>query len=292
MKKKISFLIGLMLVIIISIFAFKIYSSKIKTASTKVQSNSKASNKEIKVNSNNTTATKNNTEKAKNTTETVKNATKNVNNAAANGKKIIVIDSGHADRSNLEKEPIAPGSSEMKIKDGGGAEGVVTKTPEYSINMSVSKKLQSLLEKDGYTVKMTKTENSQSLGNVERAEIGNKENADLVIRIHADSSDSSSAKGASMLVPEPINENTKAISEKSMYYGKTILNTLVSEVGMNNREVVQRNDMTGFNWSKVPVVLVEMGFLSNAEEDKLLCSEDYQNKLAQGLAHGIEAAVK
>ncbi len=287
MKKKISFSIGLILVIVISIFAFKIYSSKIKTAIVKEQSDSKVKSKDVKVNSNNAVTKKDNsiTEKAKIDTE-------NANKAATKGKKLIVIDAGHADKSNLEKEPIAPGSSEMKIKDGGGAEGVVTKTPEYSINMSVSKKLQALLEKDGYTVKMTKTENSQSLGNVERAEIGNKENADLVIRIHADSSDSSSTRGASMLVPEPINENTKAISEKSMNYGKTILNTLVSEVGMNNREVVQRNDMTGFNWSKVPVVLVEMGFLSNAEEDKLLCSEDYQNKLAQGLSHGIEAAVK
>jgi N-acetylmuramoyl-L-alanine amidase len=130
---------------------------------------------------------------------------------------------------------------------------------------------------------MTKTQDSQSLGNVERAEIGNNANAALVIRIHADSADSSSAKGASMLVPSPINENTKAIYASSKSYGQTVLSTLIKEVGMYNRGVVERNDMTGFNWSKVPVILVEMGFLSNPDEDRLLSAFDYQNKLAKGL---------
>ncbi|WP_293978545.1 N-acetylmuramoyl-L-alanine amidase, partial [uncultured Clostridium sp.] len=54
-----------------------------------------------------------------------------------------------------------------------------------------------------------------------------------------------------------------------------------------NRGISVRDDMTGFNWSKVPVILVEMGFMSNPEEDKLLSDEGYQNKLAQGLCNGI-----
>ena len=206
--------------------------------------------------------------------------------------KVIVIDPGHATRSNLEKEPLAPNSSEMKIKDGGGAEGIVTKNPEYLINMQVSLKLKELLEKKGYTVKMTKTDNSESLGNVQRAEIWNSDNADLVIRIHADSSDNSSIKGASMLVPEAINDNTKAIYDKSKEYGQVVLNTVTKEVGMENRGVVERNDMTGFNWSKDPVILIEMGFLSNAEEDRLLGTDEYQNKIALSLADGISEAVK
>ncbi|WPC40951.1 N-acetylmuramoyl-L-alanine amidase [Clostridium sp. JS66] len=287
MKKNIGFIVGLVLVVVISMAGFVVYkshSSMVKTKSAAAPVD-KVSTKQVKSNSNNSNSASNNAEKTKSSAP-VTNSSPEVK------KKIIVIDPGHADRSNLEKEPLSPGSSEMKIKDGGGAEGVVTKTPEYSVNMSVSMKLKALLESEGYTVKMTKTKSSESLGNVERAEVGNKENADLVIRIHADSSDSSKVSGASMLVPEPINENTRSINEKSMYYGKTILNTLVSEVGMNNRGVVQRNDMTGFNWSKVPVVLVEMGFLSNPQEDKLLCSDEYQSKLAQGLCHGIKAVVK
>lgn len=288
MKKNVGFIVGLLLVVGVLIAGFVIYKSHaaVKTKSAAAPVENKVGTKQDKLNNNNSNSTT-----ASNSAEKTKTSSV-VNSSPELKKKIIVIDPGHADRSNLEKEPLAPGSSEMKIKDGGGAEGVVTKTPEYSVNMSVSMKLKALLESEGYTVKMTKTKISESLGNVERAEIGNRENADLVIRIHADSSDISKVSGASMLVPEPINENTRNISEKSMYYGKTILNTLVNEVGMNNRGIVQRNDMTGFNWSKVPVVLVEMGFLSNAQEDKLLYSDEYQNKLAQGLCHGIKAAVK
>ena len=206
-------------------------------------------------------------------------------------KKVIVIDPGHANKSDLTKEVAAPGSSEMKIKDGGGAQGIVTRTPEYLINMKVSLKLKTLLEAKGYQVVMTKTDNAVSLGNVERANIWNAANAALAIRIHADSVNDSSVSGASMLVPAAINENTKAIYQESKRCGTIVLSALVNNVGMKNRGVVEHKDMTGFNWSKVPVILVEMGFLSNQNEDKLLSSDIYENKLAEGLCNGIAAAV-
>lgn len=205
-------------------------------------------------------------------------------------KKIVVLDPGHGNRSNLEKEPIYPGSKELKIKDGGGAEGINSKTPEYVIAMAITVKLKELLQNGGYTVIMTKTTPQESPGNIERAEVGNKNNADLVIRIHADSSENSDASGASMLVPAPIG-NAKDISEVSRKYGQVVLESLIDEVGMENKGVVERKDLTGFNWSKVPVILVETGFLSNPQEDKLLNTEEYQNKIAKGLFNGINKAL-
>lgn len=205
--------------------------------------------------------------------------------------KIIVIDPGHANHSNLEKEKQAPDSNVMKIKDGGGAEGINTKTPEYEVNMKVANKLKYILESKGYKVIMTKTDNSVSLGNIERAEVGNNNNATLVLRIHADSAENSSANGASMLIPAPVGY-AKNIADISKSYGQIILNSMTAKVGMVNRGLSQRNDMTGFNWSKVPVVLVEMGFMSNPKEDKLLASDNYQSKLADGLADGICNCIK
>jgi N-acetylmuramoyl-L-alanine amidase len=211
---------------------------------------------------------------------------------SSGGGKTIVIDPGHASTSSTATEPNAPGSSVMKLMESGGAVGAYTGTPEYEINMLVAKKLKPLLEAKGYKVIMTKTENSTFLGNIARAEVGNNANAALVIRIHCDSSDSSSANGASMLVPAKVNDRTDAIADISASYGRTILNTLTSEVGMKNNGVITRSDLTGFNWSTVPVVLVEMGFLSNQTEDRLLSSDSYQSKLAAGLAKGIALAVK
>lgn len=200
----------------------------------------------------------------------------------------IVLDPGHASNANLEKEKLSPESNVLKIKDGGGAEGVITKTPEYKICMNIALKIKEELNTKGFNVIMTKEDNSLSLGNIERAEIGNKNNANLLIRIHADSADVSSVKGASILIPEPISPNTKAIYDKSKLYGKTIIDTFCEETNAKNRGVSERSDMTGFNWSKVPVVLVELGFLSNPEEDKLLSSTDYQDKCANALSKAIE----
>lgn len=214
--------------------------------------------------------------------------TKNSNN---NSQKVVVIDPGHASVTSSVKEQQAPGSNIMKIKEPGGAQGINTRTPEYVVNMAVAVKLESLLQAKGYTVKMTKTKNSQMLGNIARAEVGNKANADLVIRIHADSNNNSSITGASMLVPTDT-KNTDSIYKASKNYGQIVFNKLINEVGMNNRGVVERSDMTGFNWSKVPVILVEMGFQSNVNEDKLLTTSAYQAKIAKGLADGIDQALK
>jgi N-acetylmuramoyl-L-alanine amidase len=206
--------------------------------------------------------------------------------AFASEKKVVVIDPGHGVGGNSGYELQSPDSSITKIKDGGGTQGVVTGVAEYVVTLKVSEKLKALLEQRNYTVIMTKTQEYEALGNIERAEVGNSNNADLVIRIHCDGMDNQSITGASMLVPASIGY-AKDISSISGEYGQTILDDLVSNVGMNNRGVVERSDITGFNWSKVPVVLVEMGFMSNPEEDRLLNDDSYQNQLANGLCNGI-----
>lgn len=204
----------------------------------------------------------------------------------AGEKKVVVIDPGHGAGGNRGYELQSPDSNITKIKDGGGTEGIATGVPEYVVTLKVAEKLKALLEQRNYTVIMTKTQASEAPGNIERAEVGNSNNADLVIRIHCDGMDNQSITGASMLVPAAVGY-AESISDISKEYGQIILNDLISNVGMNNRGVVERSDLTGFNWSKVPVVLVEMGFMSNPEEDRLLNNDGYQNQLAQGLCNGI-----
>ncbi|WP_136608574.1 N-acetylmuramoyl-L-alanine amidase family protein [Paenibacillus dokdonensis] len=199
---------------------------------------------------------------------------------------VVVIDPGHSEKGNKGKESVSPGSKTMKIKDPGGAVGVRNKTPEYKINMAIALKLKKRLESQGITVVMTKTKDSENPGNRERAEIGNSHHADLVIRIHADSVTNQEVHGSTMLVPASVGY-AKPIAATSRKYGEVIQKALVGTAGMKNRGIVERKDLTGFNWSKVPVVLAEVGFLSNPQEDLKLNQASYQEKIAEGLEKGI-----
>lgn len=214
-------------------------------------------------------------------------------NLSANSKgKVIVIDPGHGSQVDMSLEPLAPGSSKKRVKAPIGAVGSFTEVPEYKVDWDVSLKLKKLLEDKGFIVVMTKSSIDENPGGIERAELGNKANARLVVRIHADSFEDKKVYGTTILVPEAESSDRKSLSEESGRCANIILGTLENNAGVKGRGVVLRGDLTAFNWSTVPTLLIEMGFLSNESEDKLLNTEDYQNKLARAIADGIEEAVK
>lgn len=225
-----------------------------------------------------------------------KNAEKkhNENSNKDNKKKdiTIVIDPGHSNKPTNETEPISPDSKEKKLKDTLGSTGVNSKVPEYVITNGVALSLEKILKDDGYNVIMTKRDINTPMSNIERTEIGNKNKANLMIRIHCDGVDSQSAVGASILVPEAKGNVTPKISKESKEYGEKIINKYTSYLGLKNRGVVYRDDLTGFNWSKVPIVLIELGFISNPKEDALLSNEKNYNKIATGIANGINDCFK
>ena len=241
-----------------------------------------------KVISQNNSIQKENIESSKDNIEVSEEIIDEKENEIVEEMKTIVIDPGHSSVGNKEKEPIAPNSSTKKTKDVLGATGVATNIPEHITTVKISNLLQEKLSEMGFNVIMTKTKVEESLSNIERAQIGNENNADLVVRIHADSAGSQEAKGASILVP-PKNQYTNDISDISKKYGETIIDIYTSELGIKNRGVIYRDDMTGFNWSKVPVVILEMGFLSNKEEDLFLSDTNNHEKIASTIANGIKA---
>lgn len=198
--------------------------------------------------------------------------------------KIIVIDAGHGINSYNKQEPIAPNSTETKIAFASGTSG--KNQTEEQLNLKVSKKLEILLCELGAEVHMTRVEHESDMTNIDRAEFANNLNADLSVKIHADGIGDSSVKGISMLIPSNKHVPSDAY-DLSKIAGDIILKEVVSETNGISRGLIERSDLTGFNWSKVPIILLEMGFMTNPEEDALLDTDEYQLKIAQGLADGI-----
>ncbi|WP_433944460.1 N-acetylmuramoyl-L-alanine amidase family protein [Paenibacillus sp. SN-8-1] len=210
--------------------------------------------------------------------------------ASAEVKKtyVICIDPGHQLKGNNQKEPIGPGATEKKPKVSSGTQGVATKKPEYVLNLEISLKLKKELEKRGYKVVMTREKHNVNLSNKERSDIAGKANADLFIRIHADGDNSPKTEGFSVLYPAQSNKYTKAIYAKSKLASEYIQQGMKSATQAKSKGVVPRSDLTGFNWSKVPVTLVEVGFMTNPAEDKRMSTNAYQDKLVAGISAGVD----
>ena len=205
-----------------------------------------------------------------------------------NGQYVICIDPGHQTKGDMSQEPVAPGSSEKKFKVSWGTQGVATKIPEYELTLSASKILKKDLEQMGFKVIMTRETNDVNITNSERAIFANDNNADLVIRIHADGSDDSSTTGASLHIPSQDSQYTSKIYPESNECAK-LISLQMKQDGFKVNDIYQRSDLTGFNWSKVPVVLVEMGFMSNPEEDQKMAETSYQEKMMKSVAEGAQA---
>lgn len=209
--------------------------------------------------------------------------------SAASGQSapVVVIDPGHDLRANPATEPIGPGSSIRKIKDGGGTHGVVSGLTEAELNLRVALRLRTLLERSGVRVVMTRTETGgTSIGNVARARIANRAGAALFLRIHADGSTDPSARGTHTLYPTLRRGWTDDVYASSKRAARTVQSELVRALGFPDRGLQERSDFTGFNWADVPVILVEMGFMTNATEDRLLATSAYQRRAAVGLCRG------
>ena len=206
--------------------------------------------------------------------------------AARTRQFVVAIDAGHQGKADSRLEPIGPGSTKRKPRVSGGTSGVATHKPESTINLQVALKLRTALQKRGVKVVMIRTKQKVNISNSQRAKIANAAGADLCIRLHCDGSTSHSVRGVLVLVPKK-NTWTGPIVAKSLRAGKDVQLSTLRATGVKNRGISKRGDMTGFNWAKVPCVIVEMGLMTNAAEDRKLASSGYQAKLVSGMSKGV-----
>lgn len=194
----------------------------------------------------------------------------------------IGIDPGHQSRGNNDREAIAPGSSETKPKVSTGTRGTTTGAAEYIVNLDVALKLRDALTALGAQVLMTRETHDIDISNQERAIMMNDWGADVVLRIHCNGSTDSRARGMGMYV-----RATGECAEESRALARALADAMVLTTGAELDGVFRRDTYTGLNWSLVPCVLVEMGFMTNPEEDILLSDSVYQDKLVMGMVNGI-----
>ena len=202
--------------------------------------------------------------------------------------KVIVIDAGHQKKANTKLEPIGPGAKQKKMKVTGGATGRYTKQKEYDLNLKVAKLLEKKLKAKGYRVIMIRTKNDVNISNSKRAKIANEAKADAFIRIHANADTSSKTNGVLTLCQTKNNKYNKKLYKKSYKLSKSIVKSIAKKTGAKDLGVERTDKMSGINWAQVPVTIVEMGFLTNKKEDKLLATKAYQKKIVNGIANGID----
>jgi N-acetylmuramoyl-L-alanine amidase len=207
--------------------------------------------------------------------------------AAGASRPVVVIDPGHDERANLETEPIGPGSATGKIKDGGGTHGVVTGTREADLVLDISLRLRALLRRAGVSVVMTRRQTAgASMGNIARARIANRAGADLFLRVHADGHPSRAVRGTHILVPALREGWTDDVYRASRRAASLVQPELVRALGFPDRGISEHTDFTGFNWADVPVILVELGFMTNPVEDRELGRPAVRQRAALGLCRG------
>lgn len=181
--------------------------------------------------------------------------------------RIIVIDPGH----------------------GGSDPGAISITGrhEKDLNLSVAKKLKEGLSDLGYNLVMTRDEDT-NLGLYERSNLANDIYADLFISIHGNSlaKENDLIRGIEVYY-WPANKSQIKI-EDQYPFAKSIHDELIKATGATSRGI-KTNPYVVIRETRMPAVLIESGFLSNPEEESLLYTEDYQNKLSEGILKGIES---
>lgn len=181
----------------------------------------------------------------------------------AEGEQIVIIDAGHG------------GSDPGKV----GVNDVL----EKDVNLQIANRLKEYLEKQGIQVVMTReddtTEESKLADMKKRVELINEVKPAIVISIHQNSYSDSSIKGAQVFYFTH-SDVSKTAAE--------IMQEELKQIDSNNTRESKANDtFYMLKKTEVPTIIVECGFLSNAEEAEKLVTESYQEQVAQAICSGV-----
>ncbi len=202
---------------------------------------------------------------------------------------VVALDPGHQG-PNVDmsaKEENAPGSGVMKQRATTGTTGRYSGLPEYQLNLDIALKVRERLMQQGVEVVMTREDNDAAISNQERAKLANDAGADISVRIHANGSETPDHSGALCLVMSGENPYVGNLYNESSQLAQDVLDSYCAATGFQSQGIKENDTMTGINWSQVPVVILEMGFMTNEQDDLAMADAAFQEKMADGIAEGI-----
>lgn len=205
----------------------------------------------------------------------------------------VCIDPGHQENGRLVTEPLGPGLNGSTAGTAGMAQGVETLRKESIVTLEIGMALRDALLRQGASVVMTRESQDVFHTNQERCRIAKEGGADIMLRLHCDLREGDAAKRG-ISVYGPLNSAyAKAVAAPYAYrhMGQLLLDAMKKSVGYATEErtgrVTLSDQFVGNNWAEMPCFLVEMGFMSNPQEDLLLSAPAYQQLLAEGMAQGV-----
>ena len=202
---------------------------------------------------------------------------------------VIVIDAGHQLREDIGKEAIGPGGAESEQKMDVGQVGVYTGQQEYDVTLAAALKLKGELEGRGYTVYLTRNNNGVNISNKERADVAGNLYADALISLHTGYAEDADVRGVGAVCQTAKNSYVSELYTESKELCKAVLDAVAKTTENKKQDVRETDQLTQINWCKVPMALVEIGYLSNENDDRLLSGEQYHEKVAKGIADGLDA---
>ncbi len=179
------------------------------------------------------------------------------------------------------------------------------KTTEVGVAWDVAKRLMSLLEKDGYTVVLTKGSELEKVTNSNRAKIANRIKADYLVRLHCDAGAgtglASYYPGATGRVGKVTGPSAQVISDSKRLAAKfhpAVIKSLAGKLADSGLKTdrktkigAQQGALTGSILSEVPVVLVEMCVLQNPKDEAFIATPSGKDAMAKAITAGIKAAI-
>ena len=202
---------------------------------------------------------------------------------------VIVLDPGHQRVGMSEKEANSPATDVMKAKVTAGTQGVFTRIPECELTLAVALYARDALLAKGYTVIMTHETADVSISNQERTAMANDAHAAVLLHIHANGADNKNARGALTICSTRENPACGELCNESRRLAETLLDVYCARTGIRKEYVWETDTMTGINWSRVPAVTLEMGYMTNEEEDRLMASDAFRCAAADAIAQALDA---